>query len=62
MRKLLMILCTLLLVGCGTTKSVKVEQEVGLLQTVKERGMLFVELTQTYQDFLLKMRVETGVV
>ena len=33
-----MILCTLLLVGCGTTKSIKVEQEVGLLQQVKERG------------------------
>ena len=38
MKKLLMILCTLLLVGCGTTKSIKVEQEVGLLQQVKERG------------------------
>ena len=29
---------TLLLVGCNTNKSIKIEQEVGLLQTVKERG------------------------
>ena len=39
MKKLLMILfTTLLLVGCNTNKSIKIEQEVGLLQTVKERG------------------------
>ena len=51
MRKLLMILCTLLLVGCGTTKSVKVEQEVGLLQTVKERGYVICGVNSTLPGF-----------
>ena len=30
----------LFLVGCNTTKSIKIEQEVGLLKTVQERGYL----------------------
>ena len=38
MKKLFAILITLLLVSCAPTKSIKVDQEVGLLQTVKERG------------------------
>jgi general L-amino acid transport system substrate-binding protein len=39
MKKILMsLLLSLFLVGCGTTKSIKVEQEVGLLKTVQDRG------------------------
>ena len=41
MKKLLMILiATLFLVGCQSTKSIKIEKEVGLLKTVQERGFL----------------------
>jgi len=41
MKKILMsLLVALFLVGCGTTKSIKIEQEVGLLKTVQERGYL----------------------
>ena len=32
------LLVALFLVGCNTTKSIKIEQEVGLLKTVQERG------------------------
>ena len=39
MKKLLMILITtLFLVGCQSTKNIKIEKEVGLLKTVQERG------------------------
>ena len=39
MKKLLMILiATLFLVGCQSTKNIKIEKEVGLLKTVQERG------------------------
>ena len=39
MKKILMsLLVALFLVGCNTTKSIKIEQEVGLLKTVQERG------------------------
>ena len=39
MKKILMSLfVALFLVGCNTTKSIKIEQEVGLLKTVQERG------------------------
>ena len=39
MKKLLLgLLVALFLVGCQTPKSIKVEQQVGLLQVVKERG------------------------
>ena len=34
------LLVALFLVGCNTTKSIKIEQEVGLLKTVQERGYL----------------------
>ena len=34
------LLVALFLVGCNTTKSIKIEQEVGLLKTVQERGFL----------------------
>ena len=41
MKKILMsLLVALFLVGCNTTKSIKIEQEVGLLKTVQERGYL----------------------
>ena len=41
MKKILMSLfVALFLVGCNTTKSIKIEQEVGLLKTVQERGYL----------------------
>jgi len=41
MKKILMsLLLALFLVGCNTTKSIKIEQEVGLLKTVQERGYL----------------------
>ncbi len=41
MKKILMsLLVALFLVGCNTTKSIKIEQEVGLLKTVQERGFL----------------------
>ena len=41
MKKLLMILiATLFLVGCQSTKNIKIEKEVGLLKTVQERGFL----------------------
>jgi len=63
MKKILMsLLVALFLVGCNTTKSIKIEQEVGLLKPYKKEVMLFVELMQVYQDFLLKMTQETGVV
>jgi general L-amino acid transport system substrate-binding protein len=39
MKKILMsLLVALFLVGCNTTKIIKIEQEVGLLKTVQERG------------------------
>ncbi len=39
MKKLLTILiATLFLVGCNTTKGLKVEKELGLLDAVKDRG------------------------
>ena len=41
MKKILMSLfVALFLVGCNTTKSIKIEQEGGLLKTVQERGYL----------------------
>jgi general L-amino acid transport system substrate-binding protein len=41
MKKILMsLLVALFLVGCSTTQNIKIEQEVGLLKTVQERGYL----------------------
>jgi general L-amino acid transport system substrate-binding protein len=55
MKKLLMILiATLFLVGCQSTKSIKIEKEVWLLKTVQERGFLICGVNAGLPGFYAK--------
>ena len=61
MKTIGILLAVLMLVGCQTNKVV-VEKEIGLLDTVKERGYLVCGVNAGCLGSLRKMMKESGVV